>query len=205
MPLASQGAAARFERLFNDTRRDLLAYALRRSRSPEDAADVLAETYLIAWRKLDAIPQGEEARLWLFGVARNVLVRGASRERSRHEVVARLAHELRDVQATVEIDDPRTPALREALTALPAQQREVLLLTAWEELTPRQIATVTSTPVNLVRVRLHRARARLKRALAVREPRSSSGAGDDTRIAGSAKLSGADDESISRPAVSRSR
>lgn len=42
---------------------------LRRSKSPEDAADVLVETYLIAWRKLDAVPRGDEARLWLFGVA----------------------------------------------------------------------------------------------------------------------------------------
>jgi RNA polymerase sigma-70 factor (ECF subfamily) len=48
-----------FERLFRDTRTDLLAYILRRSPTAEDAANVLAETYLVAWRKLDAIPKGD--------------------------------------------------------------------------------------------------------------------------------------------------
>ena len=178
-PRGARDPTARFERLFHDTRGDLLAYAVRRSRSPEDAADVLAETYMIAWRKLDAIPQGEEARLWLFGVARNVLLRGAGRVRSLDRVVARLAGELRVVQASVEmVDDPRAPVLHEALAALPERQREVLLLTAWEELTPREIAAVTSTPVNLVRVRLHRARARLKRELAACEPSGSTDVGD---------------------------
>ena len=50
-----------FEQLFRDTRTDLLAYILRRSRNAEDAADVLAETYLIAWQKLDRVPKGERA------------------------------------------------------------------------------------------------------------------------------------------------
>src|SRR5581483_12232500 len=60
---------SRFEQLVADTSPDLLAFALRRAKSPEDAADVVAETFLIAWRKLDKLPPGAEARLWLFGVA----------------------------------------------------------------------------------------------------------------------------------------
>jgi DNA-directed RNA polymerase specialized sigma24 family protein len=52
---------ADFERLFRETRADLLAYTVRRSQSVEDAADVLAETYLVAWRKLEVIPTGEGA------------------------------------------------------------------------------------------------------------------------------------------------
>lgn len=162
--LPQDDARAAFEQLFRDTRTDLLAYIVRRSESAEDAADVLAETYLVAWRKLDAIPTGERARLWLFGVARNLLLKGASRRRSRHALVERLAGELRSAQP------PHTPgehaqsaALRAALAALPERQREVVMLTAWEGLTPKQIADVTGTPVNIVRVRLHRARTRLKR------------------------------------------
>jgi RNA polymerase sigma-70 factor, ECF subfamily len=84
---------AGFEQLFRDTRTDLLAYIMRRSQSAEDAADVLAETYLIAWQKLDGIPTGERARLWLFGVARNLLLKGATRRRSRDALVERLAGE----------------------------------------------------------------------------------------------------------------
>src|SRR2546423_4600073 len=163
----SKDARTAFEQLFRDTRTDLLAYVVRRSQSAEDAADVLAETYLIAWRKLDAIPTGEQARLWLFGVARNLLLKGATRRRSRDALVEHLAGQLRSAlppQAPVE--DERSAALRAALAALPERQREIVMLTAWEGLTPKQIAAVTGAPVNVVRVRLHRARTRLKRALA---------------------------------------
>lgn len=160
-------AHASFEELFCDTRTDLLAYIMRRSRSAEDAADLLAETYLIAWQKVDAIPRGDRARLWLFGVARNLLLRRAGRDRSHHALVARLASEIRSAQVPhAPVDDERSPALSAALAALPERQREVVMLTAWEGLTPKQIAAVTGTPVNLVRVRLHRGRARLKRELA---------------------------------------
>jgi RNA polymerase sigma factor (sigma-70 family) len=155
-----------FEELFRDTRTDLLAYIMRRSQSAEDAADVLAETYLIAWRKLDAIPTGERARLWLFGVARNLLLKGASRRRSRHALVERLAGELRSAHPLhAPVEDERSRALGAALVALPERDREILMLTAWEGLTPKQIAAVVGTPVNTVRVRLHRARTRLKRDL----------------------------------------
>jgi RNA polymerase sigma factor (sigma-70 family) len=161
---ARDDARTVFEQLFRDTRTDLLAYILRRSASAEDAADVLAETYLIAWQKLDAIPTGERARLWLFGVARNLLLKGASRRRSRRDLVERLASELRGAHPPhTPVEDERSAALRVALAALPERQREIVMLTAWEGLTPKQIATVTDTPVNVIRVRLHRARTRLKR------------------------------------------
>jgi RNA polymerase sigma factor (sigma-70 family) len=159
----------RFEQLYRETRRDLLAYALRRTRSAEDAADVLAETYLIAWRKLDSIPRGEHTRLWLFGVARNVLRRGATRQHALSAMVEQLAQELRDQEAAEPVSqDALAPRVQAELLALPEPQREVLLLTAWERLTPREIAVATRTPVNLVRVRLHRARAHLRRALSGR-------------------------------------
>jgi RNA polymerase sigma factor (sigma-70 family) len=159
-------SCAGFEQLFRDTRTDLLAYVMRRSQSAEDAADVLAETYLIAWQKLDAIPGGERARLWLFGVARNLLLKGASQHRSRHVLVERLAGELRRAHPLpAPVEDERSSALRAALEALAERDREILTLTAWEGLTPKQIAAVVDTPVNIVRVRLHRARTRLKRDL----------------------------------------
>jgi RNA polymerase sigma factor (sigma-70 family) len=155
-----------FEQLFRDTRTDLLAYIMRRSQSAADGADVLAETYLIAWQKLDAIPTGERARLWLFGVARNLLLKGASRRRSHHALVERLAGELRSAHPPhAPVEDERSSALRAALAALPERDREILMLTAWEGLTPKQIAAVVGTPVNIVRVRLHRARTRLTRDL----------------------------------------
>ena len=166
---APESRQRRFEQLFNQTRADLLAYALRRTRSPEDAADVLAETFLIAWRKLAAVPPGDEARLWLFGVARNVL-RQRRPDRAERVAVERLAEELRAAITTTPPTQQELPlVLAAALKALPEAQREVILLSAWEELTPREIAAVTGAPVNLVRVRLHRARTRLRRELAATE------------------------------------
>ncbi len=62
----------RFDQLYRETSDDVLGYLLRRvADGEEDAADALAETYAAAWRKLDTLPEGDRARLWLFGAARN--------------------------------------------------------------------------------------------------------------------------------------
>ena len=152
-----------FERLFRDTRTDLLAYALRRSQTAEDAADILAETYLIAWRRLETIPTGELTRPWLFGVARNLLLKGASRRRSADALVLRLGAELRNVGWRTQGEDrDRRDDLLAALAALSQTDREILTLTAWERQTPKQIAATLGVSANVVRVRLHRARTRVR-------------------------------------------
>jgi RNA polymerase sigma factor (sigma-70 family) len=164
-------ARVAFEQLFRGTRTDLLGYVLRRSQTPDDAADVLAETYLVAWRKLERIPSGDEARLWLFGVARNLLLQGARRRHTGSRLVERLADELsaaRVIQPPV--DDGRLEAVRAALALLAERDREILTLTAWDGLTPKEIAAVMGIPANIVRVRLHRARNRLKRELGPLRP-----------------------------------
>ena len=165
--LAPDDARARFEALFEATRADLLAYLVNRCRDPEQAADLFAETYLTAWRKLDAIPPGAQARLWLFGVARNLVLKGFRQRRVADALVERLGMELARAQA--DAHDARRavdPVLRAALAGLSERDREILTLTAWDGLTPREIATVMAVPANLVRVRLHRARTRVAEALA---------------------------------------
>ncbi|MBX6384794.1 MAG: RNA polymerase subunit sigma-24 [Microbispora sp.] len=62
---------------------DLLAYVRRRTESPEDAADALAETFATAWRRIGDVPAGPPARLWLYGVARRVLANGRRAGTSR--------------------------------------------------------------------------------------------------------------------------
>jgi RNA polymerase sigma factor (sigma-70 family) len=155
-----------FERMFCETRTDLLAYLLRRSPNPDDAADALAETYLIAWAKREALPGGEQARLWLFGVARNVVLQGARRRGFRSALAERLGEELRSAGAQEPVtDDERVDTLRKALSALSARDREIVTLTAWEGLTPKQIAIAMGTSANAVRIRLHRARVQLLREI----------------------------------------
>ena len=164
---------ARFEDLFRGTRTDVLAYLARRAGNPEEAADLLAETYLVAWRRLEAIPPGDQARLWLFGVARNLLKKGARRRRTTDALVRRLAIELGAAQQPGEaIPDGRGDRVLHVLARLENRDREILALTAWEELTPSEIAVVIGVPANLVRVRLHRARAKLRRQLRPDRPAS---------------------------------
>ncbi|MEV7908225.1 RNA polymerase sigma factor, partial [Streptomyces anulatus] len=85
----------RFETVYRETYGQITAYAARRCDSPQDAADVVAETFTVAWRRMDELPSGEEATLWLYGVARRVLAnhrRGEVRRQARSvELDAELA------------------------------------------------------------------------------------------------------------------
>ena len=161
----------RFETLFAAHARGLLTYALRRAPSRGDAADVVAETMLVAWRRLDDVPPGHEARLWLYGVARRVLANHGRGHRRR----VRLGERLRDVMS----HQPLRPVsdtfgddedVRVALTRLPDDDREILRLVAWEGLNGAEIATVLDISPEAVRTRLHRARKRLRVVLTQNDP-----------------------------------
>lgn len=91
----AQDPRDRFDALYRRTSGDILAYLVRRARTVEDAADALAETYAAAWRKLDNLPEGEGARLWLFGAARNELRKAAGRARAEDDLAVALMQELR--------------------------------------------------------------------------------------------------------------
>ena len=164
----------RFEALYRDTYVSLLAYLLRRVSEPADAADVLAEVYLVAWRRLDAIPSGVDGRLWLFGVARRQLANHKRTLSRRDGLTERLAAELPVIVAAVTIDPPDarlTERTRAALSSLSPLDREILMLIAWEELTLPQAAVALGCSLTAARVRLHRARRRFKTALdSVQDP-----------------------------------
>jgi RNA polymerase sigma-70 factor, ECF subfamily len=154
-----------FNDLYLSTRKDVLSYLIRRARTLEDAADALAETYAAAWAKLDKLPKGEEARLWLFGAARIELLRSADRSRLSDSIITSLADEIRSTLGNhypaIGID----AELKAAMSFLSVQDQEIITLTAWEELTPREIAIVSGLSANVVRVRLYRARRRLQSLL----------------------------------------
>jgi RNA polymerase sigma factor (sigma-70 family) len=157
----------RFEEIYTGTRVAVLAYLIRRTATVEDAADLLSEVYLVAWRRIGAVPRGAEARLWLFGVARRVLANQRRRARSEVELAAAIATALHTA-AGHEVAGPdggRADELLAALAALSKADRELLMLSGWEELTPAEIAVVLGRPAGLVRVRLHRARVRLRATL----------------------------------------
>jgi RNA polymerase sigma factor (sigma-70 family) len=158
-PLAHQ---ERFRHVYADHVDRVLGYALRRVGRPEDAADVVAETFLVAWRRLGDVPEEPRTRLWLYGVARRVLANQRRGERRRTALGERLAADL----ATSAPD--HAPGVAERLTygraldQLGERDREVVLLSAWEGLEPREIAEVLGVSAVAARSRLSRARARLR-------------------------------------------
>jgi len=163
-----KSAEARFSALFSEHGRDLMAYALRRASGPEDAADVVAETFLAAWRRAADLPEGEEARLWLYGIARNVLANQRRGSLRQHRLGERLRNELA-VSAPIEPAPDAEAEIMRVLGGLDPKDREVLTLAGWEELEPAQIARVLGISAVTARGRLHRARRRLHRALAEAE------------------------------------
>lgn len=138
---------------------------LARRAGGQVAADLLGEVWVRAFAGRDGYdPAYADARPWLFGIARNVL---RAHWRSR-----------RDAPTADRAEDPwdevidrldsagRAPALVAAIQALPPAERDVLLLVAWEQLTPAQAALALGVPPGTARSRLHRARAALRLFLA---------------------------------------
>ena len=144
----------------------IAAYALRRS-SGADAADTVAETFLVAWRRRDAVPEEPDTLPWLYGVARRVLANQRRSHRRRSRLSDRLAAEF----VSYEIDPPRLENAEEftrvtkALSRLSTDDAELLRLMAWEALTPTEIATTMGIAPGTARQRISRARQRLRKQL----------------------------------------
>jgi RNA polymerase sigma-70 factor (ECF subfamily) len=159
----------RFLRIYDRGWRPVLAYALRRA-SPEDAADVLVDTFTIAWQHLAEVPDDERSVLWLYATARGVLANLGRRAQARSRLVERIAAEIdRDVVGSAGPQaSPHEDALvaADVLATLSIDDREVLMLAAWEGLSTVQLASVLNCSAPAARVRLHRARARLQASLA---------------------------------------
>jgi len=170
---------ARFRTVYEANYARILGYVLRRTTSPEDSADVVADTFATAWRKIDAMPgEGtpggaisgkpatDEATLWLYGVARRTLANHRRKEARRSAVLEMLA---REYQEAVWFDSSpivgAESTLAEAWTALRPKDRDLLGLVAWEALTTAQIAAVIGCSKTAAKVRIHRARKRFGKEL----------------------------------------
>jgi RNA polymerase sigma-70 factor, ECF subfamily len=151
----------RFDRLYEEHFEAVRRYLCRRD--PGLAEDAVAETFLVAWRRLDDVPRSERA--WLIGVARNVrlnLRRTTDRQRA---VTERLVESRADADVTLAGASQDVDAVSAALERLSPADREVLLLSAWDDLDRSSIAEVLGCTKAGVSVRLHRARRRFAAAL----------------------------------------
>jgi RNA polymerase sigma-70 factor (ECF subfamily) len=152
---------ARFEALAPRLIEPLRRYLARRT-DPATADDVLADTLLVCWRRLDDVP--DEALPWAYGVARNCLANAQRSGRRQERVAAKIA--VVDPPAeSVPGPGERDGAVVEALAAMRTEDAELLRLWAWERLAPGEIATVLGITANAASIRLHRAREKLREEL----------------------------------------
>ncbi|CNG64906.1 RNA polymerase sigma factor SigL [Mycobacterium tuberculosis] len=157
--------SARFEELYEAQLGHVTGYVRRRTGDADDAADVIAETFLVAWRRLDSVPPGDEARFYLYGVARRTLANLHRGQRRQRDLTAKIGRNLAADLAAAPVPDPEYTEIGAAFRALPEGDRELLGLASWEGLDKGQIATVLGVTRNAVRIRLHRARRRFAREL----------------------------------------
>ncbi|MER6221601.1 sigma-70 family RNA polymerase sigma factor [Streptomyces sp900105755] len=159
---------ARFESLAHVVAEPLHRYLLRRT-APDMVEDVLSETMLVLWRRIDRVPglgtaappDRDDVLPWCYGVARGCLANARRADGRRLRLVERLMH----TQPAPAAADTDHSDLHVALAALGELDREVVRLWAWEELAPRQIAEVTGLTPNAVSMRLHRAKKKLAERL----------------------------------------
>ena len=161
---APDGAsAARFTTIATDVWEPLQRY-LRRRANPDDVDDIAAETLTVMWRRLDDIPAGVEIP-WCYSIARRCLANHRRGQARRRNLIERItgrndATMTRAPDPASTIDDT-DPALHLALAQLSADDRELLTLWAWEQLSVTEIAVALDANVNTISVRLRRARQRL--------------------------------------------
>jgi RNA polymerase sigma-70 factor, ECF subfamily len=157
-------AKARFDDCFRTHYPDVLAYALRRLGERGTAEDVTAQTFGVAWRRLDKLPP--DPLPWLFGIARHVIQNETRSARRRSRLLARVRDQDPPVAGPDHADSAaERSAVMTALRRLSESQREVLRLAAWEGMDARRGGEALGCSPAAYTLRLHRARRRLAKEL----------------------------------------
>jgi RNA polymerase sigma-70 factor, ECF subfamily len=157
-PADSQERRSRFERLYGELAPEVQAYVLRRI-DPELVGDIVADVFLVAWRRLDDV--SDQPLPWLLGVARKTIANHLRGARRRTALVERL----RATAGSSTVDVSRAEPVWIALASLGERDREALMLVAWDGFSREEAAAVLGCSNAAFRVRLHRARTKLSRAL----------------------------------------
>jgi RNA polymerase sigma-70 factor (ECF subfamily) len=158
---------SRFEALYEAHRLAVLAYCARRTRS-SDAADACAETFLVAWRRIDDLPPPPETLPYLYGIARRVL---SNQLRALHRR-SRLDAKLHGLGVTPPLDPltlvvqgARNREVVAAVRRLRPKDREIVMLHTWEDLPRDVIAEMMGMTRPAIDQRIHRSYRRLARSL----------------------------------------
>jgi RNA polymerase sigma-70 factor (ECF subfamily) len=161
--------ADRVTQVIENNGRDLLNYFIRRVSDESDAADLLGNLFLTLWRREDSLPRDpEKARMWCFGIARNVL--REHRRKHAHEIA--VADSLRTHLSTAthhHITDPadsvafqeETDHLHTAIRTLDSRSQELITLVHWDGFTLTAAAAHLGMNSSSARTRYSRARQTL--------------------------------------------
>ena len=163
------GSEQRFRSLYLDHYRQVYMYFRRRT-DIECARDGTADTFLVAWRRLDDVPGGDRALPWLYGTARRVLAnqwRGRRRSDQLREKLAGFGADPEPGPEARVVPSGEIQLVLDALGRLSKADREIIRLAEWEELTHREIALVLGCSAHAVDQRLYRARRRLAKELGI--------------------------------------
>lgn len=152
-----------FEALFCRHYGAVMRYAVRRV-GVDTAGDVVSETFLTAWRRLEDVP--DNALPWLYATARRVIANEVRRRDRQQRLGERLATERPDSRADHASMLSESARVHDALDALGERDREVICLSAWEQLNTADAAAVLGCTTTAYKVRLHRARRQLAVLLA---------------------------------------
>lgn len=150
----------RFEALFAEVYEPVQRYVRRRV-DTDDVDDVISNTMLTLWRRLNDVPADAELP-WAYGVARRHI---ANMRRAAERRARLLERAIAEPTPTGDTAHPLDVELEIAMGALPVPDRELLELWAWEQLGAGEIATVLGTSANAISIRLHRAKRRLSENL----------------------------------------
>lgn len=154
---------ARFVRLYERCQRFVASYCARRV-TPDRVDDAVSDVFLVAWRRIADVPEGEAELRWLYGVAHKVVGRQwrtTSRRRNLGEKLASLGIDPVPIPEELVLAREESRQVIEALDRLGSLDREILRLAAWEDLRYQEIAAVLQIRPDAVRQRFHKAKKRL--------------------------------------------
>lgn len=163
---------ARFRELFEEHYSVVARYVFARGHQAADADDLIAATFEVVWRRMDAVPAGREAVPWLLAVARNCSRNAWRKSRREIELLDELVGSVVEASEAESSDGPELAVVVAALKQLKEIDRELILLVAWDELGPSEAGRVLGLHPVTARARLHRARQRLHALLDPPDPTS---------------------------------
>ncbi len=162
------GGVDRLDALIRANASDILAYLERRIDPRADAADVLSETFIVAWKKERQAPTDEiGGRMWLFAIARNILLNARRSTRRRLAATDRLRLELAQTPTGRGADAADPLDVRGAVTQLPIDLRELVELVHWDGFSISDAAQITGISASTARSRYASAKERLRTVLVV--------------------------------------